>query len=153
MKKTALIIGFLGLFMILVGLSTPQITSAGWEPFITTWYNCGSGEEISITGMCQLIEKSDWDASGGYHNLYIWMCRGTGIGVTSGSGYRFATREIIPVHIAQGFTGTFMVKGVLIALDKNVPDQRTLFLNHVTYDASGNLRVDTHLGEDNCTEP
>jgi len=156
MKKTALIIGFLGVFMILVGLSTPEISSAGWQPFTDTFRNCGNEEEISITGMDQWVDKGErWDASGGYHLLSTYMARGNGIGVSSGSGYRFNYRQPIELGNAHGDGSeyTFLLNGVLIALDKNVPDLRIVIRVHVTYDANGNLRSDIDFEDYTCTEP
>jgi hypothetical protein len=37
MKKTIMIMGFLAMFMVLVGLSTPEISFAGWQPFTDTF--------------------------------------------------------------------------------------------------------------------
>ena len=154
MKKTALIIGFLGVFMILGGLSTLENASAEWQPFTDTFYNCGTGEAISITGMDQWVEKGEWyDASGGYHVLSIYMARGTGIG-ESGSGYKFNYRqpiELINAHLAA--EGTYIINGVLIALDKNVPDLRIIIINKLTFDADGNLRSEINIEDITCTEP
>ena len=156
MKRIAMTMGFFGVFLILFSLPSAfaQVSSTGWEPFTDTFFNCATGEEISITGMDQWVEKERWDASGGYHVLSIYMARGYGIGVSSGSGYRFNYRQPIElINEAQGGEHTLILNGVLIALDKNVPDLRITIITHLTYDANGNLRSDVYFENFNCTEP
>jgi hypothetical protein len=102
--------------------------------------------------MDQYVEKGEWwDASGGYHVLSIYMARGYGIGSESGSGYRFNYRQPIElINAAQGGEHTYILNGVLIALDKNVPDLRITFIIHTTVDANGNLRSDIDFEDIIC---
>lgn len=162
MKKIVMIIGFLGVFIMLVGLpsafaagATHERFSSGWVPFEQTRTNTclDESEDIHITGLNLGRYEYILEPSGGYTFASLILWRGTGEGLTTGARYRFSVEwpwidsSCSP---SSACNTTFVVPVHLISLDPNVPDSFAKSLVHTTIDAKGELRVDIDSFEAVC---
>jgi hypothetical protein len=160
MRKMAMIIGFLGVFIMLVGLpsafaapASHERFSTGWEPFeFVRTSQCPDGEDVLITGLTLSRYEAIDLPSGAFNfaSLIIW--RGTGVGLTTGARYKWET--VWPAIFTCPSSGVCVFaspnSGRLISLEPNVPNDIFKFFVHMTIDANGEMRVYIENAEAIC---
>ncbi|SFF12267.1 hypothetical protein [Nitrosomonas sp. Nm166] len=121
-----------------------QIFRTGWEPIELTGLNNCNGELFSLTGVVQSQLVLVEDGSGGFHLQNSIRIRGTAVGLVTGAKYIDAGEGGTFIEHLSAFNGTYVSNfqsgGVIISLDREVPDLRYTADGHLTLDANGNLK-------------
>jgi hypothetical protein len=113
MKKTAMIVMFLGVFIMLVGLpsafagpATNVRYDSGWLPWESgPRYNRCTDEEMFIPGIYRHQSVETQDGAGGYHFANQQIIRGTAVGENTGYGYKL--KEVWSLTIPQAGEASF----------------------------------------------
>jgi len=161
MKRTATIIGFFGVFIMLVGLPTTFAGPAtnvrydtGWLPWESgpLLNPCTSELSMSLAGIYRQQYVETQDGAGGYHFAMKQIIKGTAVDEDTGYGYKlnevWSMEFNIPTSGENQFT--FPLNGRLISLDKDVPNMRYHGNVITTFDDNGTLRVDIFFYEVTC---
>ena len=160
MKKFAVIMGFLGMLIMLVGLPPAfagpviaEVSSRGpWVPIQFDFFNDCTNEFVSASGM-QLEEcTAKQDSSGGNHMQCRLILHGTAVGMTTGAGYVFSEtfHDVTNLPKSGVDEETFLDYARMMSLGRNMPDLRVRFGFHTTIDANGIPRAEFNVDEVIC---
>ncbi|WP_330766956.1 hypothetical protein [Rhodococcus sp. M8-35] len=123
-----------------------------WQPIeISGFHNC-NGETVAITGEYLLRATTRADASGGTHVSYLFVLRGEGVGLTTGTRYmtneRIHGQETYPSSGTIAFTSTG--SGLYKSSDPATPDLRYAITIHATIIPDGTMTSEVLNITANC---
>ncbi|AYC34936.1 hypothetical protein D3880_22310 [Pseudomonas cavernae] len=118
-----------------------QNDRTGWQPFEVVGFNPCYPEDVAITVQALFELKVMEDGSGGLHTVIQSQLRGTGVGSVTGAKYVVRDTAVYTETATTAGVVTFGVPitGMMISLDRDVPDLYYIIHFHLTFNAKGEL--------------